>query len=139
MKMIYSGIVSILLFAACEGQNNQNRDQGEYDLEETTSDSNDGVSGVFTTTHEDLEDDANELKKEISELKEKLNGSDATARQSFEQQLSFLDQGIVNLEGKVQEFRTASDDRKEVIKEEFEREEENLEERIKEVKDKIED
>ena len=139
MKMIYSGIVSILLLAACESQNNENQNQGQYGSEETTSDTNEGVGGLFTTTHGDLQDDANELKKEISELREKLNGSDTTARQNFEQQLSFLDQGVKRLEGKVQEFRNASDDRKEAINEEFEREEENLEERIKEVKDQIED
>ncbi len=139
MKMIYSGIISILLLAACDGQNNENRNQGQNDPVEFGSDADEGASGIFSTTHEDLEEDTNELKKEISELREELNGSDSTARQTFEQQLSFLDQGVEKLEGKVLEFRSASDERKEAIKEEFEMEEENLEERIKEVKDQIED
>lgn len=139
MKMIYSGIVAILLLTACEGQNKENRNQGQSDPVVFGSDANEGSSGVFSTTHEDLEEDTNELKKEISELREELNGSDTTARQTFEQQLSYLDQGVEKLEGKVLEFRSATDERKEAIEEEFEMEEENLEERIKEVKDLIED
>lgn len=135
--IIYLSSALLIIFTACEEGRRDNQGEDRRDFDETASDVRESVENVFTTTYEDLQKDKRDLEEEVNELKRERNERAGTASAEFDRHMSYLDERLKNLEVKAEEFRNASnDDRQEQIKKEFDQIEDDIESRIKEVKDK---
>lgn len=118
------GIALTLVFTSCGSQQSarENISETENELEELTGDVRENVRETVSMTQKEMSEETAGLKKEANQLREQLEENQLESTDSaVNRYLAKIDEGIQDLEIKAREFQAAASERKEQIKKEFDK------------------
>jgi len=139
---VIAGIAFTLVAAGCNSNQsgNENRQEAENELEELTGDVKEEVNEVFSNTRNELAEETAELKKEANQLREEIQENQLEpADSAINRYLAQIDEGIQGLEIKAREFEAASEQRREQIKKEIDKLENDVSSALERLENELEE
>ncbi|SHN31559.1 hypothetical protein SAMN04488057_11944 [Cyclobacterium lianum] len=131
---------TVLFFTACNANKNEDTDMDSVgnDLEEMGDEVEQETEEAFEKTKAEFSKETAALKAEAEEIKKEVKENfSEPLDERVDRYLTQLDQGLNDLEVKSREFAQATDQRKDQIKMEFEKLENQVEKAIENIKDEF--
>lgn len=135
-KLMYLSTACLfLVFGSCEQRDTTEGydDDGTTMTDGTTGDETTGT--LFTASYEDLMEDKRELDEDLAELKTDRTKRAGQMTTEYDSLVNTVDERLQKMEAKANEYRNATDDQKERLKEEFDMLQSEASERIDFIKD----